>query len=364
VVNILTTRVIERSQVVPGSFGGVDQRILAKSFFAPPYPFQGSLRRNSPGTGFIIAPDGFILSNDHVIKNAAKIVVKFSNGKEIKQSWQARIWRRKNKRQKRKTLNFPLWRGSIFLLLSTLVLLWHGLALRSALERLGEYFLLHPYFSVRHLKVKGTTKIEEVAEIAGIKVGISIWEINLSDVEGQVRKLPWVKKVIARREFPDRIVIELTEHEPKGIVVIRGRPYYTDGEGVIFKQIEAGEKVSYPVITGLTDKDFLSGARSTHQKIHRALRIADIFEKSWLALSQIHFLPDGNVVLYPMAFRVPVLIGDGDWQRKLRRLEQVASSWRGQEDHLASLDLRFNDMVVLSGHPKPANEGHLKTGQR
>ncbi len=39
---------------------------------------------NSLGSGFVISPDGYILTNHHVVKNAAEIVVRFSNRQEYK----------------------------------------------------------------------------------------------------------------------------------------------------------------------------------------------------------------------------------------------------------------------------------------
>ncbi len=39
---------------------------------------------NSLGSGFVISPDGYILTNHHVVKNAAEIIVRFSNRQEYK----------------------------------------------------------------------------------------------------------------------------------------------------------------------------------------------------------------------------------------------------------------------------------------
>ncbi len=49
----------------------------------PPIPDDGE-EANSLGSGFVISPDGYILTNHHVVKNASEIVVRFSNRQEYK----------------------------------------------------------------------------------------------------------------------------------------------------------------------------------------------------------------------------------------------------------------------------------------
>lgn len=88
VVNISTTQLIQAPQLFPrpfpspfgeqDSFGGFWRR-----FFGAPFSNRGRLRQRSLGSGFIIDADGSILTNNHVIMNAEKIVVKLSDEREF-----------------------------------------------------------------------------------------------------------------------------------------------------------------------------------------------------------------------------------------------------------------------------------------
>ena len=86
VVNISTTQVSElRGQQQPefGSPFGDDDPFndFWRRFFGGPMP-RGPQRQRSLGSGFIIDADGSILTNNHVVENAQKIVVKLSDDQE------------------------------------------------------------------------------------------------------------------------------------------------------------------------------------------------------------------------------------------------------------------------------------------
>jgi serine protease Do len=84
VVNISTTQVGEaRGQQEFGSPFGEDDPFndFWKRFFGGPMP-RGPQRQRSLGSGFVIDADGSILTNNHVVENAQKIVVKLSDDQE------------------------------------------------------------------------------------------------------------------------------------------------------------------------------------------------------------------------------------------------------------------------------------------
>jgi serine protease Do len=79
VVNISTTQMIKEA---PTPFGREDPFAeFWRRFFGETYP--PDFRQQGLGSGFIIERDGVILTNNHVIENAQKIVVRLYDGREF-----------------------------------------------------------------------------------------------------------------------------------------------------------------------------------------------------------------------------------------------------------------------------------------
>jgi len=243
--------------------------------------------------------------------------------------------------------NFLAWAGGVGLVASALALYLNWTPVSRLAGRLSDTLLSNSYFSVQEIKVRGGEKVggSEIVAMAGMSHGISIWKIHPEIIEKKVGKHPWVKRVLVRRELPRRVVIEVEEREARGIVVL-GKLYYADAEGFVFKEVEEGENTDFPLLTGLRQADLTSQAHATRQKIREALRLGDLMARGPLAVSEIHFPPQGGVVLYPMAYPIALRMGWGDWQGKLMRLERVLAMWKGNEARLAALDLSFRDQVV------------------
>jgi cell division protein FtsQ len=247
-------------------------------------------------------------------------------------------------------------KGWFLLIIWSMPLILLSVALTSYLDwsqifrqanRFKGHLLGHRYFSVQEIRVIGGEKVSgaEVVDMTGLKAGMNMWKIDPRNIERTVRRHSWAKRVRVRRELPQRLVIQVDEWVAKGIVVLE-HLYYVDGEGFVFKRIRKGDKVNFPLITGLQKASIRAGERSSRRKISEALKLSDLVGNEGLRLSEIHFQPRGGVVLYPLAYPVALHMGWGGWREKVQRLKQVFVEWRGRETLLASLDLSFRGQVI------------------
>jgi len=267
---------------------------------------------------------------------------------------QLKVYRKDNRKKdlgrwRRSLLRFGVLAGLV--VLGVMIYRLRGPVLIAATS-LRDFVVESRYFSVREIQVRAGEKVSgnEIVTIAGLSKGMNIWNIDPAGIEQRIAKHPWVRRVLVRREFPHRITIDVEERTPRAIVAIR-KLYYIDGDGVLFKEVQAGDKMNFPMLTGLSTEQLATPDPTLRQRIQEALRLGELMAQRSHVLSEIHFDQLGQLVVYtahqPMALRM----GWGDWDDKLARLDRLLALWKGNEARLASLDVSYRDQIVARLRP-------------
>jgi cell division protein FtsQ len=259
------------------------------------------------------------------------------------------FYRKSNRRRGADLWHRRLWTFGAILtvcLMAAVLYQWGG-QLRAAARAARAFVLDSEYFSVHEIQVRGGERVGggELVALAGLKHGMNIWKIDLAAIEKVFVKHPWVRRVLVRREFPRRVVIEVEERTPKAILAM-GQLYYVDSDGLVFTTVDNGDKVDLPLITGLRQDQLSARDPALRSRLKEALRLGELMALEAHKLSEIHFAAPQRVVLYTTAHPVALHMGWGDWEDKLRRLKRVFSLWKGHEHRLTSLDVSFRGQAV------------------
>jgi cell division protein FtsQ len=237
--------------------------------------------------------------------------------------------------------------GAAVLSAATVTVYWWSGETATALAAVHRFIFRNSYFSVREIQIRGGEKMggREIVALTGLRHGMNIWDVEPAMIEQKVAKHPWVRRVLVRREFPRKVVLEVEERVPKAIVAMGGL-YYVDAYGVVFKEVGEGENVNFPMLTGLHPEELTASAPKFRRKVEDALRLSDLMAKDKHTLSEIHFDAGDRLVVYTIEYPMALHMGSGDWAEKLQRLERVLSLWQGNEERLSALDVSFRDQVV------------------
>lgn len=185
---------------------------------------------------------------------------------------------------------------------------------------------------------------------AGIKLGDSLLQMDLQHIAEQIERNPWVETLKLRRRFPSTLSVEIVERKPVAVVNM-GYLYYLDAKGTIFKPVTEGDRLDFPIITGLTREDLERDPAGSKAMVQTALGIVDLLKKGTLFrledISEIHLDKGYGYTLFTAQSGIPLKLGNNDFPQKLARLSRI---YRDLATNLAALDyvdLNYSDKIIV-----------------
>ena len=190
----------------------------------------------------------------------------------------------------------------------------------------------------------------EIVALAGVKPGDSMLGLRLQGIVEQLAKNPWIEQVQVRRFFPHTISIALTERSPKAVANV-GCLYYLDAKGVLFKSLVEGDRLDYPLITGINEADLEKDPDGSKEALKSALQLIDSLKAGTVFgledVSEIHYDKGYGFTLFTMLGGVPVKLGAGGFSEKLARLGGIFKDLKPQMQALDYIDLDYNDKIIV-----------------
>lgn len=164
-------------------------------------------------------------------------------------------------------------------------------------------------------------------EISGILKGVSrgnIWSLSKEEIGRRILSHPYVREVVVRKAFPDKLVVSVVEREPVAMVNLDAL-YYVDGQGSIFKRLTAYDGKNYPILTGFSRDDLAAKDPVTIRNLKKTIELMRHAEAGALSrnISEVHFDAQDGYTLVTRDFGLQLKIGTMDFGEAMRRIEEA-----------------------------------------
>ncbi len=191
---------------------------------------------------------------------------------------------------------------------------------------------------------------DEVVDLTGVRPGDSMLGLRLRRIGEQLAKNPWVETVQVRRYFPHTLSIEVAEREPVAVMNM-GFLYYMDAKGEVFKPLNQGDSLNFPVITGVTEEELTRDPKGTKEMLAGAVALMDMLKKgsafTLADVSEIHIDKGFGLTLFTAAGGVPVRLGKEGYEAKLARFATVYGELKAQMAAVEYIDCDYQDKIIV-----------------
>ena len=255
----------------------------------------------------------------------------------------------KQTKNKRKPLNFRrhLKRAGKCIGGATLALLLGFVGYHS--YRIASHVVL---FNLDTIDVSHNRRVDcrEIIALANVRVGDDLLRLNLRKIGEQLEKNPWIESVRVKRYFPHTVAIEVTEREPVAVINV-GYLAYLDEKGTVFKALNEGDDLNYPIITGIMKDDFTSDPTGTIRALNESVALLALLKQGEVFrlddVSELHYDTGFGFTLFTTRGGIPVRLGAAGYPEKLARLARIFKELQPQMSNLEYIDLNYTDKIVV-----------------
>jgi cell division protein FtsQ len=209
-------------------------------------------------------------------------------------------------------------------------------------------------FALKTIEVTGAvhTPRASVDSITRAYVGGNLFKLDIANVQNDLGKLGWIRRIEAEKKLPDTLRVRIVERTPVALLQSGDRLRYVDESGVAFAELSpsVGDG-DLPLITNA------GGAELTRcVALLRALRARDA--EVYARISEVRPVAPDAFALFDRELGTVVYASAGDLTSKWRELHAIAQSEKLDRGAIEYADLRFADRIVIKSSKAAAPPPH------
>lgn len=183
------------------------------------------------------------------------------------------------------------------------------------------------YFELKEIHVSGNSRLSQgdITKIGDVSLGLNCLEMNIGEVEHRLSENPWIESVTVRREFPNRLRINVVEKVPAFWIRQGDGLYFADAAGTVIAPMHPGDMASLPI---LEMADTVDGGPEVLKGILRKIQEKQTpftqAQTAWIRLTsanEVEIFLDGHAGGKGLTIRLSM----DRWELQLERLK---IAWR------------------------------------
>ncbi|MFZ2198341.1 MAG: FtsQ-type POTRA domain-containing protein [Thermodesulfovibrionales bacterium] len=203
-------------------------------------------------------------------------------------------------------------------------------------------------FLVRSVVITGNEHLtdEELKTMAGLAADDNLLTVSGRRISSKMMESPWIRSVAVRKEFPDRLLIHISEAEPFALLDMKGKLFIVDDRGTMLEELRNIAVPFLPVIS--------SNPYQEKGAFQEAITLAKAIKNTGLlsGKDRIEIISHKPQEMSVNIDGIVVKVGEGEYEEKLARLSDIEQEIKSRNIPVDYIDLRFANRVLVS----PVNE--------
>jgi len=211
-------------------------------------------------------------------------------------------------------------------------------------------------FFAEQITVKGNKRLsrETILQTADINENQSIISMNLKLIRKRLLHSDWIDDCSVKREFPDKIEINIKEHTPAAKIKLN-KTYLLNKEGRIFKkEVKNDLNRDIPEIQGLNIFDVNNQSHDLNTAMNLIKTEEDIYNTGlFTGSSKIVMDKDIGVKIFNTTLCKKMILGFNDFEGKFKNLRLINIYFKNKfpDIKIDQLDLSRKNRVVITPFP-------------
>lgn len=203
-------------------------------------------------------------------------------------------------------------------------------------------------FLIRSVVITGNDHLtdDELKTMAGLGADDNLITVSGRRISSKMMESPWIRSVAVRKEFPDRLLIHISEAEPFALLDMKGKLFIVDDRGTMLEELRDIAVPFLPVIS--------SNPYQEKGAFQEAIILAKAIKNTGLLSGKDHIeiISHKSQEMSVNIDGVVVKVGEGEYEEKLARLADIEQEIKSRNIPVDYIDLRFANRVLVS----PVNE--------